>query len=288
MNKDKRLLAAECLPALAILILMGFEYAVQSGSVRYTAALYGLVSVAAFVLPYAVMMTLMKDREAFRPRRGALGLKYVPMIVLLAVAIALAAFLLNWVTSYHMGRTIRNDAVLSGVPLLQVILISMALPALCEELFFRGALLPALEPGGFYGAMILSSLMFALVHGTLTNFLAPLCAGMIYCYLTYITDSVWAAVLAHAINNTVTLAIQYLLERYSTAGLWQYFIVFVLLAFFITLYFAMGRLDRLIDRGKVPRIQRVGLKATARNVFVSPGLWLLLALFLFRALYPGF
>jgi hypothetical protein len=285
LNKDKRVLAAEFLPALALLILLGFRYAARNNMIQYNVALYGMMPVAAFVLPYAAMMALMKEQESFRPRRQMFQTRYLSFIILIALTMALAGFLVNWTSAYQMGRTIRNDAVLAGAPLWQLILLSVVLPSLCEELFFRGALLPALEPVGFYGAMILSSVCFALIHGDLTNLLAPLCAGMLYCYLTYITDSVWSAVAAHAVNNTVTLAIRYLLERYSTAGLWQYFIVFVLLAFFIALYFAMGRLDRLVDKGRVPRIPLTGLKDTARSVFLSPGLWVLLALFIFKTFY---
>ena len=94
------------------------------------------------------------------------------------------------------------------------------LPALVEELFFRGALLSGLEKWGQGAAILVSSLCFALVHGSAANFLGPLVAGLLFGYLTVITGSLWPAVVGHLCNNLVYLWMGYVLKRYAAFGIW--------------------------------------------------------------------
>lgn len=73
----------------------------------------------------------------------------------------------------------------------------------CEELFFRGYLLPALSPQGRLRASVIVSLCFALMHGSALTAHAAL--GLLLCLLTIQTGSLLAPILVHAgCNLTLT------------------------------------------------------------------------------------
>ena len=80
-------------------------------------------------------------------------------------------------------------------------------PALCEELFFRGFVLTGLC--AHYGprwALAGSSLLFAVSHFNPWQFLPLLLFGLFLGALVHWTHSIYPAILAHAINNLVSVA----------------------------------------------------------------------------------
>jgi membrane protease YdiL (CAAX protease family) len=83
-----------------------------------------------------------------------------------------------------------------------------AMAPFCEEVAFRGWLLTALRtryaPGG---AVALSGLLFAVMHLDPVRFSALVALGVLYAWLTFRSGSVWPAVLAHATNNGLGLAL---------------------------------------------------------------------------------
>ncbi|MEA4921281.1 MAG: type II CAAX endopeptidase family protein [Clostridiaceae bacterium] len=287
MNKDKLTLVSGFMPALVLMILLGFQYAARGGYVTVDLSLYGMTMAAAFVFPFIVVLLVSKASEGVVYRFKGFSLRFLPFVLFMSVALSLISFLLNWLVAevFSIEYTVQSSVVSGNYPMWQLVLISIFLPALLEEFFFRGALLSALEGSSFFSALVVTALSFALVHGDTMNIAGPLLAGLIYGYMTYITGSVWSAVLAHFINNSLTFGIGYFLERYSAIGIWQYFLIVVLVLFFVFIYWSMGSLEKLIEKGKVSRIKRSGIsKATASAVF-SPGLWLLVIVFLLKSFY---
>lgn len=75
-------------------------------------------------------------------------------------------------------------------------------PAFAEEILFRGYILRAFEKsGGIILAIIFSSLVFALFHLQLTNLLPLATLGAVMGLLTWLSGSIWPAVVAHFVNN---------------------------------------------------------------------------------------
>lgn len=283
MNKGKLSFTAGFLPAVSLAILMGFQYASGTGAIRITPYIYALTEAAAFLFPFVILLLLMRDGEVtYRFRSGRA--RFFPFVFWGAIAVSCFSFLLNWVAA----RLIFDEYIIqSGLPtgsdsIWLTMFLMIFLPAVCEELFFRGGMLSALEGNGFYSAMVATALSFALVHGDAANFAGPLCAGMFYAYVTYIAGSVRAAILAHFICNGFSFTVNYLLSEYSAVGLWKYFVVFITMLLFVSLYIAMGRLEKLIEKGKVPKINRVGFSKGLSALVFSPGLWVLAVLFVIK------
>lgn len=87
---------------------------------------------------------------------------------------------------------------------LQIVVFSV-LPALCEEFFFRGIIYRSFENLGTGMAIGVSSFYFALFHFDLRNLAGPLFLGFLITWYCYRTGSIYAAVLAHFINNLMAV-----------------------------------------------------------------------------------
>ncbi len=89
-------------------------------------------------------------------------------------------------------------------------LISLAIiPAICEELIFRGILVNALKQKSEIFAIILSSVMFSIFHFSPAQLLYPIFFGMILSILYLRTKNIIFPIILHFINNALSLSIQY-------------------------------------------------------------------------------
>lgn len=81
------------------------------------------------------------------------------------------------------------------------------LPAVCEELFFRGALLPLVRraTGSWHVAVIVSALVFSLAHFDATAFLARAVLGCLLGVVFVQTRSLLASMLLHFCNNLLVV-----------------------------------------------------------------------------------
>jgi membrane protease YdiL (CAAX protease family) len=107
-----------------------------------------------------------------------------------------------------------EDAVNDGSPLGALVTFAVV-PAVCEELVFRGVLARSLgrllKP---FAAAILSGLVFALYHLSLAQALPTLTFGFALGLLALRADSIGPSVVAHALNNAIVT----LLSRHDLPG----------------------------------------------------------------------
>lgn len=86
---------------------------------------------------------------------------------------------------------------------------SVLLPAVMEELLFRGAVLHALRPAGEKLAIWLSALLFMGAHGSLSQWLPALAAGLALGIVTFYTGTLRWAILIHLCNNIIAWVTTY-------------------------------------------------------------------------------
>jgi membrane protease YdiL (CAAX protease family) len=95
-----------------------------------------------------------------------------------------------------------------------IILVSVLLPAVVEELMFRGVLQSSLgSRGSLQSALIWQALAFALFHSDPLFILPPLLAGLLLGYLRLKSEHLLPPMLAHASLNASLLALNPLLPR---------------------------------------------------------------------------
>lgn len=293
MKKERLLLLSTFMPPLCMGMLMGFEYLFTSGKLPSEPLYAMLAELAAFLLPFGILFLLTrfiseKEKPALRLGRK---LPYASAFTLFAAAaVPPGAFLLNVIQTRVSGpgSLAATEAIYANGEKAELWLLLAAfalVPALVEELFFRGGLFGMYEQNGTMPALLLCAVSFALVHGSAGHFLAPLFAGFVYGYLTYALRSIWPAVFAHLLNNVYALSVARLSAAYEALGLWPYFILFNVFCFFIFLYLSMRSLEKLLERGRVPKFQKAAWGKAAVSTLFSPGFLLLVLMFAMKALY---
>ncbi|MBC7087673.1 MAG: CPBP family intramembrane metalloprotease [Tissierellales bacterium] len=83
-------------------------------------------------------------------------------------------------------------------------------PGICEEVFFRGLMLNSYEKLGKNKAIIITSLLFGLFHFNIFNLVGPVFLGIILGIIYFKTNSIFGAMLGHAINNSIALTLGFL------------------------------------------------------------------------------
>ena len=81
-------------------------------------------------------------------------------------------------------------------------------PALFEEVFFRGALQNLLEKWWKNPllAIIITSVIFSLIHFSIYLFLSRVVLGFVLGYMYYKTRNIWVNTVAHFINNAIAVS----------------------------------------------------------------------------------
>lgn len=85
-------------------------------------------------------------------------------------------------------------------------------PALCEEVLFRGYIFRSFEKSwGIMLAIIVSGLVFGMFHLQVPNLLPLASLGILLAVMTWLSRSLWPAIVAHFVNNggAVLLATTY-------------------------------------------------------------------------------
>lgn len=137
--------------------------------------------------------------------------------LLLAVISIPAIGLINLLVQSLLGSELRNPQIealspvaVSPVNYLIMILLAGLLVPLVEELAFRGLLQGWLrERVGAKGAIALSSLIFALMHGIPALIPALLLVGGLLAWLYETSGSLWPSVAMHAAFNSIMTTLLY-------------------------------------------------------------------------------
>ena len=75
------------------------------------------------------------------------------------------------------------------------------IPPIIEEFIFRGAILQGLRKHGDWFAIIISALLFMLIHGNIQQTFYQFGFGILAGWLVVKTGTIWVSILIHALNN---------------------------------------------------------------------------------------
>ncbi len=120
----------------------------------------------------------------------------------------------NWMKSTEATAAKVTEAFLitnSISDLLFNILLMAIIPAIGEELLFRGVLLRQLNNwfNNMHWAIIVSAIIFSAIHMQFYGFVPRMVLGIVFGYLVFWSGSLWTAVIAHFINNFMAVMFYY-------------------------------------------------------------------------------
>lgn len=185
------------------------------------------VTLIAFVAAPALIMTCVLTRDP----RATLSLRLprwqtIPAVVLLAVSVHPLATLLQHVlkTLYPIDTESLNAVMAryADIPFGWMLLVLAVLPALCEELAFRGFVLSGLRDAGHpWRAILVSSVFFGLAHAFLVQqTISAMIFGVLLGYLAVRSGSLLCPVLFHMIHNAMLFGLFALGDKTAAAPEW--------------------------------------------------------------------
>lgn len=218
-DRIRPLSAGNAAVAFAVSAVAGLALASVLGALAFSLGLgldvvFSISSIVAFGIPGVIVRRLAVGRIKSRLFNANLFI----LVVLLAFA---CQPVVEWASAvdYYCALKIwgdnssvirqNADVILSvchfdsmGGFILTVVVLAL-LPAVCEEMLFRGALIPVVRrlTGGWVSAVVISAVVFSLAHADVTGLLARTILGVLLGAVFVITRSVFASVVFHFFNN---------------------------------------------------------------------------------------
>ena len=171
--------------------------------------------------------------------------KDLPIVFWMAVTVISGSFLLN-ILSLDMFSAIGLDVegnMLAAYDMNNMwlsLLIVAVIPAIFEELFFRGATMSVLSKEKTAAAIFISAALFALVHGSMYLIFSSFFAGVVFGITVYLTDSIFASMLTHFINNIMAYILFTYSSMLSDAGFDDTIMFVTVLVFLVSVYGAIA------------------------------------------------
>ena len=143
--------------------------------------------------------------------RGARPRFFVAAIAVGATAWYLNASLVDWLfakLALPREQAIHLQGLVDRPPLWRALAMFALLPAVCEEVVFRGVLARSLgRRWSLVAAAALSAAVFSAYHLSLVQALPTLTLGVGLAVIAIRADSIAPAMLAHALNNAAAIAV---------------------------------------------------------------------------------
>lgn len=145
-----------------------------------------------------------KNREAFKLSRYFKSAKatYVlwGYILLLACSVVTDPIVALFPDSIAQMNTIFN------MPMLPLVLCTVIFAPIFEEFLFRGIIMADMRVRyGAFMAIIISSLLFGIIHMNIAQGIAAFFAALILGYIFYLSSSIWSVIFIHMLNNLTSL-----------------------------------------------------------------------------------
>ena len=145
------------------------------------------------------------------------GLKFGPLIFILVV---LSGAIIEMIKPFEGEMQPFAQLVIkadSFSELFVLFLLGVFIAPLAEEIYFRGLLFPVIKGHlGLAGGIIVSGLIFGVMHFDLLRFLPLALGGMALAYLYHKTNSLYATITAHGVWNGIMLFLLHFLQGSPT------------------------------------------------------------------------
>lgn len=251
-----------------------------------------IVQFLVFILPCAFMSSFANHKmdsglsyynlRLFSPR--LLGFIFSTLAVMI-----FGSMVIKYLGYLIFGAVGEPTVVYEHDNLFALIAATVLVPAVTEEILFRGVVFTEYEKRGVgpLGAILGSAVLFAFIHFDMGNFASYLFAGIVLAVVIHVTRSLIAPILIHLLNNTICLFTDTFLKRVSKESISTFFVFFLLtVIFLISLFIFIENLEWICSSKADKRSgestsvsetqsfrlipQNTGIKAILSSVFLTP------------------
>ena len=286
-------LLANTLPLLAMFI---FVFAISFAGVnieKVETELWYLI-IAALISQLAFLIVVIFINKVNKISFSALKIKFKLnwKTLLICVAISIVCFLslYNFIEVFDfafesMGYKAQG-AVLpldnAGYLVLNLILLAV-LPAIMEEIVFRGVVLNGLRSKyGDVVSVLMAAGLFAIMHASLSQLVYPFIMGIIFGVLVLRTGNLLCSIIVHFLNNTIVVVMQYVeihtgFSFAMTMNWWTILLAILIAAVGMLILFL---LDKFVFKHKTKEEMIVERDMTQkRSVFMIAGIVICVIMF---------
>lgn len=191
---------------------------------------YLILSLTMYATMFAVFLFFNKGKE-----NKIVG-KVSPVKILVYVAIAVATYfilfpIVNCFDSLmvKLGIGLNTLSYELNTTNYFISLISIViLPAVCEELLFRGLIFKGIKKNGKWFSILITSLLFSIYHMSITQTIYPILFGALLTLVMYKENNIIYCISMHLINNFLALTISYFNVN-LTFNSWLYILMAIIL-----------------------------------------------------------
>ncbi len=195
------------------------------------------------------------------------------------------SFFDNFLSLFGLRYELSNDTDEKGLLIFILALLSTAVvPALVEEFGCRGIMFGLLKKHSEGFAIIVSSLLFAIIHGNFVQIPFAFMVGLALAVIRLKTGTLWVAVAVHFCNNLVSVIFEYVLYDLSQGVqnviYFVYLMVCMLLGILGVLLIAKKSPEIFaleVNKNKIPEKSLVVTALTRPTVIIIISIYLLLA-----------
>ena len=162
-------------------------------------------------LPFAIYLLIKKPNINTYLRFEKVGASNTALYILAGGSLCLLSnFPVQWLGSliesfgFSSGQQSTPDATTPMAMVLYFIAVAV-LPPVFEEFAFRGVLLSALRKYGDVFALIVSSVIFGLMHMSVTSIPFAIASGLVMGYVYLKTSNLWVSIGIHFLNNALAV-----------------------------------------------------------------------------------
>lgn len=120
-----------------------------------------------------------------------------------------------------------------------IIIFSIVIAPIMEELLYRGLILKKLSGYGKWYAMIIVSILFGLMHGNIPQTIGAFMVSLVLCMVTLESGSLIPAIIIHSLNNLLAQ-----LSGSNNEGLQIVLTIFILVVIVIALWLVVKELKK--------------------------------------------
>ncbi|MBR6404523.1 MAG: CPBP family intramembrane metalloprotease [Eubacterium sp.] len=178
-----------------------------SGLNSWATYILGLAPIWAFGFPVCYLM--LRKVPAKRPADEVMKPKYLVqfylMLTFMMIGGSIIGNMISYVLENGVGIIIKNDTIdlISKQKILPSIIFAVILGPILEELAFRKLLLDRVSGYSKKYTIILSGIMFGLIHTNLYQFFYAFFIGMVFAYIYTITGKLRYSVILHMTVNFI-------------------------------------------------------------------------------------
>ena len=175
---------------------------------------FTMLAQVAFLIIVLILRKKYNLKEAMKLSKN-LGLKNAVICISLGLIAVFSLYpIVSWFDVFlgNIGYNVSTVGFEISSPFMLIlgIVLLAFVPAVLEELVFRGAILQGFKRYGKWVAVFATTALFVLIHGSLEQVVFPFLVSIILCLTVLKTDNVLASCLVHFVSNTTSLVVAYI------------------------------------------------------------------------------